>query len=219
MMSPEMVGEAIRAYAEETNRLNRERRSNSEAWKVELGKVARQIEQIVEAIADGMYHLSMKEKMDALEARRAELTTLLAEAPEDSPDILPSAAAIYAGKVTRLTAALNRPEERQQAADVLRMLIEKIVLTPGPERGELYATLHGELRTILEWTERQAIGKAGKMTKPAAGATGLSVSVVAGVGFEPTTFRLWSAGRGATSAREAQLPASRRVTCGGASGT
>ncbi|MFC0243919.1 recombinase family protein [Falsochrobactrum ovis] len=31
MMSPEMVGEAMRAYAEETNRLNRERRSNSEA--------------------------------------------------------------------------------------------------------------------------------------------------------------------------------------------
>ena len=182
-MSPEMVGEAIRAYAEETNRLNRERRSNSEAWKVELGKVARQIEQIVEAIADGMYHLSMKEKMDALEARRAELTTLLAEAPEDSPDILPSAAAIYAGKVTRLTAALNRPEERQQAADVLRMLIEKIVLTPGPERGELYATLHGELRTILEWTERQAIGKAAKTKKTAVGAAGLSASVVAGAGF------------------------------------
>ena len=180
MMSPEMVGEAMRAYAEEANRLNRERRSNSEAWKVELGKVARQIEQIVEAIADGMYHLSMKEKMDALEARRAELTTLLAEAPEDSPDILPSAAAIYARKVTRLTAALNRPEERQLAADALRMLIEKIVLTPGPERGELYATLHGDLVTILEWTERQAVGNAAKTTETAAGATGLSVSVVAG---------------------------------------
>ncbi len=79
---------------------------------------------------------------------------------------------------------------RAEAAEVMRQLIEKIVLTPGPERGELYATLHGELRTILEWTERQAIGKAGKTTKPAAGATGLSVSVVAGAGFEPATFRL-----------------------------
>src|SRR5690606_4166455 len=75
MMTPEMVGEAMRAYAEETNRLNRERRANGEAWKAELAKVDKQIEQIVEAIADGMYHPSMKEKMDALEARRAELTT------------------------------------------------------------------------------------------------------------------------------------------------
>ncbi|WAC28782.1 hypothetical protein [Ancylobacter sp. SL191] len=61
------------------------------------------------------------------------------------------------------------------------MLIERIVLTPGDERGEMFAALHGERRTILEWTERQAIGKTAKTTKPAAEAAGLSVSVVAGV--------------------------------------
>jgi len=172
----------MRAYAEETNRLNRERRSNGDSWKAELVKVEKQIAQIVEAIADGMYHPSMKDKMSGLEARREELTALLADAPADTPDILPSASAIYAKKVVALTKALNRKEERQEASQDLRALIEKIVLTPGLERGELYATLHGELRTILEWTERQAIGKTAKTTKPAAGATGLSVSVVAGAG-------------------------------------
>jgi site-specific DNA recombinase len=70
------------------------------------------------------------------------------------------------------------------------MLIEKIVLTPGPKRGEIDATLYGELGQILAWTERQAVGKASKPTKPAAGATGLLVSVVAGAGFEPAAFRL-----------------------------
>lgn len=80
----------------------------------------------------------------------------------------------------RLTKALNRKEERQEAAETLRSLIEKISLTPGPERGEIYATLHGELGTILNWTERQTIGKSAKTIKPAAGATGLSLSVVAG---------------------------------------
>lgn len=180
MMAPEIVEDAMRAHAEETNRLNRERRSNGDAWKAELVKVEKQIAQIVEAIADGMYHPSMKEKMTGLEARREELTALLANAPADTPDILPSASAIYAKKIVALTKALNRKEERQEASQDLRALIEKIVLTPGPERGEIYATLHGELRTILEWTERQAIGKTAKTTKPAAGATGLSVSVVAG---------------------------------------
>lgn len=62
----------------------------------------------------------------------------------------------------------------------LRALIEKIVLTPGPERGEIYATLHGELRTILEWTLRQAVVNADKTTKPAVVAAGLLVSLVAG---------------------------------------
>lgn len=190
MMAPEIVEEAMRAYAEETNRLNRERRSSGDAWKAELVKIEKQIRGIIEAIKAGMFHESMKAEMDTLEARKTELNSLLADVPEDTPDILPSASAIYAKKVSALTKALNRKEERQEAAETLRGLIEKISLTPGPERGEIYATLHGELSTILEWTERQAIGKAAKTTKPAADATGLSLSVVAGARFELTTFRL-----------------------------
>ncbi|MFV0336574.1 MAG: recombinase zinc beta ribbon domain-containing protein, partial [Tropicimonas sp.] len=182
MMSPEIAAEAMRAHAEETNRLNRERRSNADSWKAELAKVEKQIRGIIEAIKEGMFHESMKGEMTALEARKAELTGLLTDAPEDTPDLLPSASAIYAKKIAALTKALNSPEERPEAAEALRILIEKIVLTPGPERGEIYATLHGELSTILEWTERQAIGKSGKKTKPAASATGVSVSVVAGAG-------------------------------------
>ncbi len=114
-MAPEIVEDAMRAYAEETNRLNRERRSNGDSWKAELVKVEKQIAQI-EAIADGMYHPSMKEKMTGLEARREELTALLTDAPADTPDILPSASAIYAKKVVALTKALNRKEERQEAS-------------------------------------------------------------------------------------------------------
>lgn len=184
MMAPEIVEEAMRAYAEETNRLNRERRSSGDAWKAELVKIEKQIRGIIEAIKAGMFHESMKAEMDTLEARKTELNTLLADAPEDTPDILPSASAIYAKKVSALTEALNRKEERQEAAETLRGLIEKILLTPGPERGEIYATLHGELGTILNWTEQQAIGNTAKTTKPAADATGLSLSVVAGAGFE-----------------------------------
>ncbi|PRD40515.1 recombinase family protein [Phyllobacterium phragmitis] len=190
MMAPEVAAEAMRACAEETNRLNRERRSSDDAWKADLVKVEKQIRGIIEAIKAGMFHESMKAEMDALEARKSELTALLADVPEDVPDLLPSTSAVYAKKVAVLTDALNKPEERAQAAEALRMLIEKIVLTPGPERGEIFATLHGELRTILEWTERQAIGKAAQTKTPAALATGVSGSVVAGAGFEPAAFRL-----------------------------
>ena len=84
-----------------------------------------------------------------------------------------------------LIEALNQPEERQAAAVTMRTLIEKIVLTPGPNRGEIDAMLYGELGTIMNWIERQDIDKAGKKTKPAAFAAGLSVSMVAGAGFEP----------------------------------
>ena len=180
LMAPEAAEVAMRAYAEEMNRLNRERRSNGDAWRMELAKVEKQIGQIVEAIADGMYHPSMKGKMTALEARKVELTSLLTDVPAEVPDLLPSASAIYAKKVARLTDALNQPDERAEAAEALRTLIEKIVLTPGPQKGEIDAMLYGELGTILNWIDRQDIGNAGKKTKPVAFATGLSVSMVAG---------------------------------------
>ncbi len=60
MMAPEIVEDAMRAYAEETNRLNRERRSNGDAWKAELVKVEKQIRGIIEAIKAGIFHPSMK---------------------------------------------------------------------------------------------------------------------------------------------------------------
>ena len=59
-----------------------------------------------------------------------------------------------------------------------------------PPRGEIDATLHGELGTILGWIEAPAGEKTWKRETPAAFATGVSVSVVAGTGFEPVTFRL-----------------------------
>ena len=190
MMAPEVAAEAMRAYAEETNRLNRERRSNADAWQSELISVGKQITQIVDAIADGMYHPSMKEKMTELEARKAELTELMKDTWTNVPDRLPSASAVYASKVRHLTETLNKPEERLPAAEALRMLIEKIVLSPGPEKGSVDATLYGDLGTILNWIERQTASRPIKNNTPGAELAGVSVSVVAGAGFEPAAFRL-----------------------------
>ena len=92
--------------------------------------------------------------------------------------------------MAELSEALNNPEERQHAATALRALISKIVLTPGPERGETYVTLHGEFVTILEWVSRQAVGKTAKTNTPRGDLTGVLESMVAGAGFEPATFRL-----------------------------
>ena len=99
MMAPKVAATAMRAYAEETNRLNRARRSNGDAWRVELEKTERELEKAVDAILAGIPPLKLKDRIEMLEAR-AELTALLAEAPDDVPDILPTASQIYAKKVS-----------------------------------------------------------------------------------------------------------------------
>lgn len=125
-MAPEVGEEAMRAYAHETNRLNRQRHSSGDAWEAELTKVEQPIAQIVEAITHGVYLSSLKQTMTRLETRKAELTSLLLDAPAQTPVILPDAASIYARKVAALAEPLNQPEDRREAAEALRTLIEKL---------------------------------------------------------------------------------------------
>jgi site-specific DNA recombinase len=100
--------------------------------------------------------------MRELEAREDVHKGLLAQEPENIPDIHPNLSGLYRTKIERLTDALNQPEDRNEAAEAIRALVEKITLRPGPNRDEIDATLHGELRAILGWIEAQAIGKTQK---------------------------------------------------------
>ena len=185
LMAPDIADEAVRAWAEETNRLNRERSASSEAERKELADVEKKIDGIVDAIQDGAYSAVLKERLHGLEARKQELNDRLAAAPQELPDIHPNVSGVYRRKVARLAKALDKPEERDAAAAAIRGLIDGIVLTPGEKRGQLQVTLRGELGNILEWT-----GTGAENEKTDTPLSGMSVSVVAGVGFEPTTFRL-----------------------------
>jgi len=175
LMAPEIAAEAMRAYAEETNRLNRERRSSGASDRKALADIEKKLKEIVAAIEDGGYTRALMDRLRELEAKQDELTERLSRAPADIPDIHPNVAGIYRRKVERLSEALQRPQERDEAAEAIRALIERITLTPGPKRGEIDATLHGDLGTILEWTART--GRKNKTDTPY---SGVSVSVVAG---------------------------------------
>jgi site-specific DNA recombinase len=74
---------------------------------------------------------------------------------------------------------------REEANEVLRALVERVELTPKADGSGVDAILYGDLARIFA-----VCGEAGTKKRPAAGAEGRQLSVVAGVGFEPTTFRL-----------------------------
>ena len=185
LMAPEEAAEAIRAYTEETNRLNRARRASGANDRKELAGVEKKIAAMIAVIEDGGYVRGMVDRLRELEARQDELTASLARGPADIPDIHPNVASIYRRKVARLADALDNPGERDEAASAIRGLIDRIVLTPGARRGEMGAALHGDLGAILEWT-----GNGHEKTKTDTPISGMSVSVVVGAGFEPATFRL-----------------------------
>jgi hypothetical protein len=66
------------------------------------------------------------------------------------PDNLPE---LYRNKIGRLAEALNARETVTEAADVMRGLIDRIVLTPAA--GELRAELHGHLAVLARFAQEE----------------------------------------------------------------
>ena len=78
--------------------------------------------------------------------------------------------------------ALNATDTVSEAAEVIRTLIEAVRLTP--KDGKLSIELYGELAALL------SLGMQPNNKHPQGDTSGVQVTMVAGVGFEPTTFRL-----------------------------
>jgi DNA invertase Pin-like site-specific DNA recombinase len=150
LVSPEAVAAAVRAYAEETNRQNHERRAQADVDRRALEKIERGVKGIMDAIEDGMYQPAMKARMEDLERQRAEIEARLAQAPADVPDLHPNIAELYRAKVIRLAEALAEPASNGEAREDIRSLVGEVVITPGEKRGETRAVLRGELIAILD---------------------------------------------------------------------
>jgi hypothetical protein len=182
LLAPAAVAEAVRAFQVETNRRNRERRAAADADRRAVESAERKIKEAVSVIENGGARPAILEHLDELERERREAQARLRDLPDDLRDIHPKVAKIYRAKVARLSEALRDPATAPEAAEDIRGLVGKVILKPGPGRGQIDAVLHGELGAILE-----LMAQKGKSRTPG---VGVRLSVVAGVGFEPTTFRL-----------------------------
>ena len=188
LMSPKAAEQAIRAYTEETNRLNWERRAASAADQKELAEIKKKMKNMITIIEDGGYVDGMIDRLKEMERRQKELEAHLSAAPADVPDIHPRVADIYRRRVEQLAESLANPDDRDKAAEAIRGLIKRIVISPGKKRGEMDITLCGDLGNIIQWVANNT----GERMKgvPVTPQSGVTVSVVAGAGFEPTTFGL-----------------------------
>lgn len=120
LVSPEAVAEAVRAYHQEMNRQNHDRRAQTDADRHALPKIERAITGIMAAIEDGMYQPAMKTRMAELERQKAEIEARLREASADLPDVNPNVAELYRRKVERLADEPTDSQTNQEAAVAIR---------------------------------------------------------------------------------------------------
>ena len=139
----------------------------------------RKLSGLIEAIADGLRSDGLQQSLTDLETRKKALEEELASAPPPAPRLHPNLAQRYRDRVERLHEQLANPAIRQEAVELLRGLIERIVITPHEKGHEI--ELVGDIVKLLELP-----CGAGVVADPFA----RSAKVVAGAGFEPATFRL-----------------------------
>ena len=184
-MAPELVAAFVDEFNAELRRLAGEATAERDAAQRVLAEADRKIAGIVKAIEDGAYSSVLKDRLAALERQKAEATTKLA-ATKTQPVLRlhPNVSALYKAKLEHLGAALNDPGIAPEAGEVMRDLIERIVLTPVDRT--LKVELCGDLARLMAFAE----GTERKTNDPGPGGSGSLLSVVAGTGFEPVTFRL-----------------------------
>jgi site-specific DNA recombinase len=188
LLHPDMFQAFITEFQRESQKERLEALTEHTQTERQLAKVVKEIDNIVAAITQGMFYPSMKVKMDGLEAERPALQARLATLPQPEPIAFhPGLAEIYTRKVKDLVGALNEDGTREEAADLLRGLIEKIILRPDVEAPNGHAIeLYGELGAILLLCSQPATNAKARTI----GAGFRQVAVVAGAGFEPAAFRL-----------------------------
>lgn len=178
LLNPAMLTEFVAEYLRDWNQLQRETHSARGAYETELKAITTQIDNMVQAISNGMFHPSMKEKMDTLEARKTELDIKLAAVPEAEPILLhPALAQVYGAKIAAIADSLNHEATKSEAIALLRGLVTEVRLTPEATalNGHIIE-LTGDLAAILALSEPKR-----QKTRRLTG--GVSVSMVAGARF------------------------------------
>ena len=184
LMDPDLAKVFAEEYSRHLNTLRKTRNASIERDRTALAKIIGEQEKLVDAICDGVPAARLKDRMIVLEERQQELEHKLETATEEPVLIHPNMGKVYRRQVDSLATSLNSDGSRAEAADILRGLIERIVVTPDLLTGTPQISLEGNLAGILSLCQT---------TKSAAlvsQADVQQIKLVAGVGFEPTTFRL-----------------------------
>ncbi len=150
MLDPKIFAEFCDAYTQEMNRLRMDARASIDAAKAEINRIDREVQKLMDLYwKDALSVDDVKERGDTLRARTSELTSFLADADEPPPVLHPAMAGQYLLRVQQRYETLQDDcqERPVEAAEVLRTLVEDIILTS--VAGKIEIDVRGYLAGIV----------------------------------------------------------------------
>ena len=180
----ELIDMFVKEFKAEVTRLRKARGSRDRQLQKDLNKVNTAIKRCLTFITEGDGEPGLvRDELRNLELDKKRIERDLSAITESAViDAHPNMAALYARKVAELQSLLEDDSTKHQAMGIIRSMIDHVEVAEGTERGKPDVTLVGALASILAFTQNN--------TAALHEENGGRVLLVAGVGFEPTTFRL-----------------------------
>jgi site-specific DNA recombinase len=177
LLAPDLVAVFVGACRDESKRQRDAIRAEWSGRERREAELDRKIASIFRAIEDGLYEPAMKARLVELKEERDKIKTESRVFDPAALDVLlhPQLAEGYRRRIERLERLLEGSEQ-DEAREVVRSMIERVVLTPRSSGCGLDATLFGALAALLSVSAEVAAKKRPSAAGPSEG----QLSVVAG---------------------------------------
>jgi site-specific DNA recombinase len=149
LMDPGRAAEFAEAFTTEWNRLAVERGARGEGLRRELAAAERKLNNVLEAIAEGLRSPGLQAKLATLETQRAQLAQAAAASQPTPIRLLPNLGEAYRRRLAKLSDRLTGAPSDREALQTARRLIERVVVHPGPPRKPPGITVEGHLAHML----------------------------------------------------------------------
>ena len=182
LLRPDQIALFVDEYQREAARIARdEGRQNLQANE-RITTLEREIGNLAANFSQGIVSPTLARMLQDKEAELARLKQLASNSSPAPQLPLPDSgtlARLYREKVANLTRSLEDEAIRPQASSIIRQIIHSVTIYPNDQPE---AEVAAELGRLIDFAANE--------NSPGFLGRGCSISVVAGAGFEPTTFRL-----------------------------
>jgi site-specific DNA recombinase len=182
LMRPAAVATFRDDYAAALREASKGSGAEKEMLERRLKKLEKQIGNATAAVMGGLNSPALLAELGKAEEQKAEVTERLARMDLPSLELPDNLDRLYADLVRDLEATLANPDLILRAIDVMKDLVDEVVVEERPEGGHTL-DVKGNLARMLRASAPSHDWQGFDLSRS-------SLGMVAGVGFEPTTFRL-----------------------------
>lgn len=156
LMQQELFNLFCEEYTAHAKRLNLGKASSKTQLSRKLAKLSTEKDNIIKAVRSGFADLALKDELDGIIQAQEETQAALSRLEEEPVTVLPNMADRYQKEVGQLRQNLKDNGYTQEAVNIVRSLVQKVVLTPDGTGKHLTIDVHGELAGLLAMATDQS---------------------------------------------------------------